>query len=116
MGELLNQTLYLTVVGMGMTFLAIGALVASMYLMTAFIKDRKVEEEPLAPEDEPADVSAPESDERSLAAAVAVAVALATQSVATATAGGTASTADWSAYVRGQHLSMRQQYEARKRR
>ena len=112
MDELLKQALYLTVVGMGMTFLAIGALVASMYLMTAFIKDRPAqEEEPL--EEAPLTMPTPAKDERYLAAAAAVAVALATQA-ATVTATGSSPTADWSAYIRRQHLSARQRYEARK--
>ncbi|MBN1877368.1 MAG: OadG family protein [Anaerolineae bacterium] len=40
MENLLIQALQLTVIGMGMTFGAIGALVGGMYLMTALVRDR----------------------------------------------------------------------------
>lgn len=39
MTTLLNQALTLTLIGMGMTFAAIGLLVLGMYVMTALIKD-----------------------------------------------------------------------------
>ncbi len=39
MTTLLNQALILTLVGMGMTFAALGLLVLGMYAMTAFITD-----------------------------------------------------------------------------
>jgi Na+-transporting methylmalonyl-CoA/oxaloacetate decarboxylase gamma subunit len=40
MGEVLMQALKLTVVGMGMTFGAIGALIGGMYLLTGLTTDR----------------------------------------------------------------------------
>ncbi len=43
MTTLLNQALLLTLVGMGMTFAAIGLLVLGMYAMTALIKDTRPE-------------------------------------------------------------------------
>ncbi len=90
----LNQALVLTLVGMGMTFAALGLLVLGMYAMTALITDkprRKKASAEEAPAEEPlvteaADValhlaatrqSGAEVDEnRRRAAAVAVAVAL----------------------------------------
>ncbi|HOU14430.1 MAG TPA: OadG family protein [Anaerolineae bacterium] len=40
MTTLLNQALILTLIGMGMTFAALGLLVLGMYAMTAFITDK----------------------------------------------------------------------------
>ena len=45
MGELLSQALNLTLVGMGMTFAAIGVLVAGMYALTTFLADEEEAEE-----------------------------------------------------------------------
>lgn len=94
MTTLLNQALLLTLVGMGMTFAALGLLVLGMYAMTALISDeprRKKAPVEEAPAEEvvvtqAADVilhlaTARQLDvvagERELAAATAVALALA---------------------------------------
>jgi len=99
MTTLLNQALILTLVGMGMTFAALGLLVLGMYAMTALITDeprRKkapAEEAPveeklvtqvadvvlhLASATRQSDVEA--SENRARAAAVAVALAMALES------------------------------------
>ncbi|MBN2002743.1 MAG: OadG family protein [Anaerolineae bacterium] len=139
MNTLLNQALILTLIGMGMTFAAIGVLVVGMYAMTAFIKDKDdaADELPeVAPviEDEPLWWK-PTEDQRPLAAAAAVSVALAEQtssaryvaaaaavSAALATAPATSHPASsitfdvWNAHVRSQNLARRHAYDARRRR
>ena len=98
MTTLLNQALVLTLIGMGMTFAALGLLVLGMYAMTALITDeprRKkapAEEAPvegtlvtqvadvvlhLAAAANPPDVKAEAVEDRERAAAAAVALALA---------------------------------------
>lgn len=96
MTTLLNQALILTLVGMGMTFAALGLLVLGMYAMTALITDeprRKTAPAEEVPAEErivtqAADVvlhlattarqsGAEVSENRELAAAAAVALALA---------------------------------------
>jgi Na+-transporting methylmalonyl-CoA/oxaloacetate decarboxylase gamma subunit len=98
MTTLLNQALVLTLIGMGMTFAALGLLVLGMYAMTALITDeprRKKapdEEAPvegtlvtqvadvvlhLAAAANPPDVKAEAVEDRERAAAAAVALALA---------------------------------------
>jgi len=96
MADLLNQALILTLVGMGMTFAALGLLVLGMYAMTALITDeprRKTAPAEESPVEErivtqAADVvlhltaaarrpGAEVSENRELAAAAAVALALA---------------------------------------
>jgi Na+-transporting methylmalonyl-CoA/oxaloacetate decarboxylase gamma subunit len=87
----LEQALILTLVGMGMTFAAIGLLVAGMYAMTAFIKDKADDEDelfdempaiyepsPIAGHPSPGDSGRNDADRR-LAAAAAVATMLAEQ-------------------------------------
>jgi len=94
MTTLLNQALILTLVGMGMTFAALGLLVLGMYAMTALITDEPRRKKAPA-EEAPAEevlvtqaanvilhlAAARQSDvvagERELAAATAVALALA---------------------------------------
>ncbi|MCD4739502.1 MAG: OadG family protein, partial [Anaerolineae bacterium] len=51
MSELLTEALGLTVVGMGMTFAALGTLVLGMYLLTMLTVEKKpaVKEESAAP-------------------------------------------------------------------
>jgi Na+-transporting methylmalonyl-CoA/oxaloacetate decarboxylase gamma subunit len=100
MTTLLNQALILTLIGMGMTFAALGLLVLGMYAMTALIKDeprrKKVpaEEAPvegtlvtqvadvvlhLATTANLPDVEAEAAEDRERAAAAAVALALASE-------------------------------------
>ncbi len=102
MTTLLNQALILTLVGMGMTFAALGLLVLGMYAMTALITDKPRRQEMPLPETQveetlltqvadvvlhiaaaaslpSADAVAvqPQDEDRQRAAAVAVALALA---------------------------------------
>ena len=115
MTESLSQALQLTAYGMGMTFAAIGALVLGMYAMTLFIKDKE-EEAAAAPVSASESAPVPSEDAafggRRRAAAAAVAVALA--QTAQAAKPAAAATGTWSAYIRGQHLSQRQQHDLRR--
>ncbi len=75
MGELLKQGLWLTVMGMGLTFLAIGALVGLMYLLTALMPEQEEEETaPMAASPSPSVET--DDDDRYRAAAAAVILAL----------------------------------------
>ncbi len=78
MNELLKQALWLTVMGMGMTFLAIGALVGLMYLITALAPEKEVEEaaEPVETTTEAAMPIVEEDRYRAAAAAVILALTL----------------------------------------
>ena len=129
MDILLKQALMLTIIGMGMTFAAIGLLVVGMYAMTAFIKDKADDTETVdvvETPDVPADAGtlpvdrrhqhiaasaavatmlAAYNDNAQLAAAAAVSVAFATQPAAPAVP-STAPSA-WNTVIRGQHLAQR---------
>ena len=71
-----DQTVGITVVGMGLTFAAIGILVAAMIVLTRWARDR--EEEASHPREPSGAIPTDERrDELEQAAAVAVAVALA---------------------------------------
>ncbi len=94
MTTLLNQALILTLVGMGMTFAALGLLVLGMYAMTALITDKPRGKEALeaAPETRGVDVALPvvevaaeppRDEARERAAVTAVALALAMEGVVT---------------------------------
>ena len=144
--DLLKQALILTGWGMGMTFLAIGALVVGMYFLTMVIKDKEDTDvdnvvEYNSPEDvgelviglplddtqrhlETPDIEnigiTPNNDDqnRALAASVAVAIALSQESEDKEEETFTAIiTQDaWNHYVRGRHLSQRSRYEQLKHR
>ncbi len=102
MSDLLRQALWYTVIGMGITFLSIGALAVGMYVLTALPTGKKEAEEPST------EVAAPQADDRYLAAVAAVSVALAqTQAIRSTTR---AATDPWSAYVRSYHLAQRSQH------
>ncbi len=121
MTESLLQALQLTVVGMGMTFAAIGTLVAGMYLLTALTR----EPEEAAPEPPPdpnkltilgitVDISqvnaAPaEAKQRAVAAAVAVAMAAARPAAMIRPT----VVDNWAAYVRMQHVMRRRYHRMR---
>ncbi|MDY0019750.1 MAG: OadG family protein [Anaerolineae bacterium] len=102
MSDLLRQALWYTVIGMGITFLSLGALAVGMYVLTALPTGKKKAEEP------PTEVAAPQADDRYLAAAAAVSVALAQAQVIRPTARATSN--PWSAYVRSYHLAQRSQH------
>lgn len=118
MDVLLAQGLNLTILGMGMTFLSLGALVLGMYLMTALIKDAP----PEAEEDEAEFVAAPEvaapDAARYLAAAAAVAVALeqSAQVWTPATASAMPPARVWNTQVRSRQLIQQQQHVLRRSR
>jgi len=73
MSDNLLIALRLTVVGMGVTFTAIGVLVLGIYLLTLLLKDHPAEED----ESVPLFVREEEEEARRLAAAIAAAVAVA---------------------------------------
>ncbi len=104
MGELLADSLWLTVVGMGMTFAALGTLVLGMYLMTTLFREKRALEE-LVPAVESIAVPSADDTARYRAAAAAVAVALAQ----VRRAEGMPLAADegdvWGAYVRSRQLT-----------
>ncbi len=110
-GELLKQALMLTLIGMGMTFAAIGALVLGMYALGG-IKPRKSfsaeedenVEEPVVMQEEGA---APLADARYIAVAVAVAVARA-QVTRSYQRPASAPVDQWRGYVRNRHLAQRE--------
>ena len=118
MDELLKQALWLTVVGMGMTFTAIGALVLGMYALTALFPGKKKQP--------PAEVTAPVgaapepvSADRYRAAVAAVAVAVAQTRLRPAAAAAPVSRFagdEWTPYVRSHHLAQRDLYSSRPRR
>ncbi|MBN1246716.1 MAG: OadG family protein [Anaerolineae bacterium] len=127
MSPVLSQALWLTVIGMGMTFLSIGALVGGIYLLTHLTRAKEMA--PVEPASEssrsgteavfsaPADWDAAEAEprRRAVAAAVAVAMALEVDGRAVAATGAEIRpTSPWNAYVRGLHLSSRTRYESRR--
>jgi Na+-transporting methylmalonyl-CoA/oxaloacetate decarboxylase gamma subunit len=127
MGESLRSALELMVLGMGMTFLSLGALALGMYLMTAVLRGKErdrlpeQDDERLAGEEvvayhegEFADDRSGGEDARRRAVAAAVAVALALAEVPSAPPDPAAHQDPWNAFARSLHLSRRSQYEARR--
>ncbi len=131
MNTLLNNALILTLIGMGMTFAALGLLVVGMYALTAFIKERVKEKKGvLPPAPSMGEKSIGTGDARYIAAAAVVSTALASQSdktiaavAAVATTIAANSTAAmpapeipgaWNMHVRGRHLTQRKYYDARR--
>lgn len=107
-GELLKQALLLTVIGMGMTFTAIGALVLGMYALGS-TRSRKAQAAAAAAEPEAVATEAlPATDARYIAAAAAVAVARA-QVVRAPRQPGAAPTDQWRSFVRNRQLARREQ-------
>jgi sodium pump decarboxylase gamma subunit len=110
MNELLRQALWLTVVGMGMTFAAIGTLVLGMYALTALTADKEeaasAEEQVERMETEsPSQTQSDDDAYRAAAAAVAVAIAQAHTITRTRAERGTLS--PWTSHVRREHVSQR---------
>jgi len=95
-----------------MTFAAIGALVAGMYAMTAFIKDKPAQDEeaPASELETTADAA------HYLVAVAAVTVAIAQTAQPAMFTGVAAPANTWNAYIRGQRLSQRQHYNCRQAR
>jgi Na+-transporting methylmalonyl-CoA/oxaloacetate decarboxylase gamma subunit len=135
MSDLLVQGLQLTVLGMGMTFASIGALVVGMYLMTAVTRTRRSRADVslTAPDDEGERVSlesaalesgrlsspgdgedGAEDRTRVRAAAAAVAVALAEAEATADAVMSHPSDNAWDIYVRSRHLSRRTRYDLRR--
>ncbi len=131
MGELLLQALKLTVVGMGMTFLSIGALIGGMYVLTGLVTDKS--QEVAMKNFKSSFLEQPASLERDVAAAAAVSAALveekardpkhiaAVAAVTAALAGAMPDTAAsgvpprppvdvWTLHVRSQQLAQRAHY------
>ena len=135
MTELLEQAVILTGWGMGMTFLAIGALVIGMYLMSMVIKE-KTETAADDTDETIADLLEEDNEEtiepleinnggfsinsreqyRALAASVAVALALSQESGEKEPITTTTTPGAWNHYVRGRQLSQRSRYEQLKHR
>ena len=109
MDELLRQALRLTVVGMGMTFTAIGVLVVGMYLLTFVARERRPTTRTETPVAAPRRDELTPPDDRYLATAAAVAVAFA-QAVSPARAERADGKVDrWSTHVRNQRLTQQVQ-------
>jgi len=122
MSELLSQALTLTLVGMGMTFAAIGILVLGMYALTTFLSDGDESEEsqetPSAVE-APAEQAALQVDVgryHAAAAAVAVALAQAADTYQAKRPERAASGDAWTAHVRATQLARRAYYNSRRTR
>ena len=129
MSNALVQALWLTVIGMGMTFLSIGALVGGIYLLTRLTRTRPNAPAPLPNEailtgeevhmatgprvEQP--VLGSDVDYRRRAAAVAVATALALAEGERQVLPGAPAGSGWDAYVRARHLSSRETYASRRR-
>ena len=114
--EILDQTVWITAVGMGLTFAAIGLLVLAMIALTRWTREEQ-ESAPVRKEPSgaiPADESLEELEQ---AAAVAVAVALAlTARRAHPTQAWHAARPEeepspWQAYSRGQQLEQRKTHQ-----
>jgi Na+-transporting methylmalonyl-CoA/oxaloacetate decarboxylase gamma subunit len=120
MSDLLSQALWFTLVGMGMTFAAIGALVLGMYLLTYLFPERSQEEAevPAPPtEVEEEKGAAREAERRRLAAVAAAAVAVAQASTAPSADEGAGGAVDqWRSFVRSQHLTHRTPHAGYRRR
>lgn len=119
------QALWLTVIGMGMTFLSIGALVVGIYLLTRLTRPRTS-----APVSHPNEAISTDGeirvateqptrgsvvDYRRRAAAVAVATALALAEGERRVLPEASAGAGWDAYVRARHLSSRENHAERRR-
>jgi sodium pump decarboxylase gamma subunit len=105
----LTQALRYTLIGMGMTFGAIGALVLGMYLLTAVAGRKKKEKSevadaPTSPKVAPIAETRDEARALAAAAAVAVAVSQATERQGIPEPTGTG---QWRRYVRHHHLEQR---------
>lgn len=133
MGDLWIQGLQLTMLGMGMTFASIGALVVGMYFMTAVTRGKRPRAEATLKvqrdggEGVSVDSAALEGGHLSLteessgdakyrAAVAAVAVALTEAEAQAPSIAPRVSDAAWDIYVRGQHVSRRMRYDLRQRR
>ncbi|MCU0519368.1 MAG: hypothetical protein MUF84_01545 [Anaerolineae bacterium] len=126
MSNVISQALWLTIVGMGMTFLSIGALVGGIFLLTHLTRAKENAPSTLTEPTQSATGGTPavssiwdapdaEIRRRAVAAAVGVAMALTAQvRVEPAVDLGVTATDAWSAYVRGQQLSSRSRYESRR--
>ncbi len=128
MGDVLVQGLKLTILGMGMTFASIGALVVGMYLMTAVTRTRQTrtdlalvepgtEGEGVSLEREEIASTTVRStrDAKYRAAASAVAVALAEDAQRQSAGMPRGSEAAWDIFVRNRHVSRRTRYDLRQR-
>ncbi len=119
MGELLSQALNLTLVGMGMTFAAIGVLVAGMYALTTFLADEEEAEEMPEVAEAPAEQAALQLDVgryHAAAAAVAVALAQAADTAQMKQQSRTVVGESWTAHVRTKQLARREHHDLRRTR
>ena len=125
--EQVRSALQLMALGMGMTFLSLGALALGMYVMTAVLRGKEKVRLPELEDDLPAaeEVAAYHEGEfagdgsdgeeaRRRAAAAAVAVALALADAPPASVSSPAVQDPWNAFARSLHLSRRIQHDARR--
>jgi Na+-transporting methylmalonyl-CoA/oxaloacetate decarboxylase gamma subunit len=106
----LTEALRYTLIGMSMTFGAIGALVLGMYLLTNVIPHRKeetVEHPEAAPLSNVEPIAETRDEARALAAAAAVAVAISQTNETHGTRHEVTGTSQWRRYVRTHHLEQR---------
>jgi len=129
MSDTLLQALWLTLIGMGMTFLSIGALVGGIFLLTHLTRTRRSEPASLpnkatssgeeiygAPASAVAQPALGEDvGYRRRAVAVAVVAALALAEGERKVPPLVSSGSGWDAFVRGRQLSSRANYESRRR-
>ena len=119
MDELLKQALWLTGVGMSMTFASIGLLVLGMYALTALFPEKKGQPPAEVQPVKGPVVQEPASADRYKAAVAAVSVAVAQarlQPAAPAVSTPWPGSDEWTPYVRSRHLAQRALYSARPRR
>ncbi len=119
MDELLSQAVLLTLIGMGMTFAAIGVLVAGMFALTTFLADggKESSESPEMPaaieaSDDRARLHIDVGRQRAAAAAVAVALAQATDTYQAKRLSHAATGESWTAHVRATQLARRDYYNS----
>lgn len=102
-----GQTVLISMWGMGLTFLALGLVVLTMFALTSLVRDRKSPGQGVAPA-EPELVDAGIEEIR-LAAAAAVAMAKAEATQRTKARAGQSqmekTTSSWESYTRAQKLS-----------
>ena len=106
MSELLLEALQLTLVGMSMTFAAIGTLVLGMYLLTMLTKEKELVEEETVSVTPEADLSTSSEAELYLAAAAAASVAVAQAAANRQSKSGQLGD-QWGSYIRSQQLRVR---------
>ncbi|MGC9398723.1 MAG: OadG family protein [Anaerolineae bacterium] len=109
MSDLLLEALRYTLIGMSMTFAALGALVLGMYVLTSVASRKKetASEATSAPTPPVAQAAESRDEARALAAAAAVAVAVAQAAGQPGYGHELRGASEWRHYVRQHHLEQR---------